>query len=45
MAEYAPGTPSWVELSSPDTHASAAVCGEVMGWEATELGPVEETDA
>jgi predicted enzyme related to lactoylglutathione lyase len=43
MAEYAPGTPSWVELSSPDTDASAAFYGEVMGWEATEPGPVEET--
>jgi predicted enzyme related to lactoylglutathione lyase len=43
MPEYAPGTPSWVELSSPDTDASAAFYGELMGWEATEPGPVEET--
>jgi uncharacterized protein len=43
MPEYAPGTPSWVELSSPDTDAAAAFYGELMGWEATEPGPVEET--
>jgi uncharacterized protein len=43
MPEYAPGTPSWVELSSPDTGASAAFYRELFGWEATEPGPVEET--
>ena len=43
MAGYAPGTPSWVELSSPDADASAAFYGELMGWEATEPGPAEET--
>jgi predicted enzyme related to lactoylglutathione lyase len=43
MAEYAPGTPSWVDLSSPDPDASAAFYKEVMGWDSTEPGPVEET--
>ena len=43
MPEYAPGTPSWVELSSPDTDASAAFYGALMGWSATEPGPAEET--
>jgi uncharacterized protein len=43
MPEYAPGTPSWVELSSPDTDAAAAFYGELMGWTATEPGPAEET--
>jgi uncharacterized protein len=43
VTEYAPGTPSWVELSSPDTDAAAAFYGELMGWEATEPGPVDET--
>lgn len=43
MPEYAPGTPSWVELSSPDTDASAAFYGALLGWSATEPGPVEET--
>jgi predicted enzyme related to lactoylglutathione lyase len=41
MPEYAPGTPSWVELSSPDTNASAAFYRELMGWSATEPGPPE----
>jgi uncharacterized protein len=43
VTEYAPGTPSWVELSSPDTDAAAAFYGELMDWEATEPGPVDET--
>lgn len=43
MPEYAPGTPSWVELSSPDPEASAAFYGAVMNWSTTEPGPVEET--
>jgi len=43
VTEYAPGTPSWVELSSPDTDAAAAFYGDLMGWGATEPGPVEET--
>ena len=43
MPEYAPGTPSWVELSSPDAEASAAFYRELMGWGTTEPGPVEET--
>jgi predicted enzyme related to lactoylglutathione lyase len=43
MPDYAPGTPSWVELSSPDTDASAAFYRTLMGWEATEPGPVDET--
>jgi predicted enzyme related to lactoylglutathione lyase len=36
MPTYAPGTPSWVELSSPDPDASAAFYGNVLGWSATE---------
>jgi uncharacterized protein len=43
MPEYAPGTPSWVELSSSDPDAAATFYREVMGWQATEPGPVEET--
>jgi uncharacterized protein len=35
---YAPGTPSWVELSgTPDVEASARFYGEVFGWEVPEL--------
>src|SRR4051794_40277381 len=43
MPEYAPGTPSWVELGSPDPDASEAFYRELFGWGATEPGPVEET--
>jgi predicted enzyme related to lactoylglutathione lyase len=43
MPEYAPGTPSWIDLSSPDPDASAAFYGGLMGWSATEPGPAEET--
>lgn len=41
MPEYAPGTPSWVELASPDPEASAAFYRNVLGWGATEPGPEE----
>ena len=41
MHEYAPGTPSWVELSSPDANASAAFYRDVLSWSATEPGPAE----
>jgi predicted enzyme related to lactoylglutathione lyase len=43
VSEYAPGTPSWVDLASPDMEASAAFYGGLFGWEAVETGPVEET--
>jgi predicted enzyme related to lactoylglutathione lyase len=43
MPEYAPGTPSWVELSSQDADAAAAFYSELMGWSTTEPGPAEET--
>lgn len=31
---YAPGTPSWVDLGSPDTAASARFYGDLFGWTA-----------
>ncbi len=43
MTDYPPGTPSWVELSSPDVAASAAFYGELMGWSAIAPGPDEES--
>ncbi len=43
MPEYAPGTPSWVELSSPNTDAATEFYGQLMGWSATEPGPEDET--
>ena len=29
---YAPGTPSWIDLGSPDTAATAAFYGALFGW-------------
>lgn len=43
MPDFPPGTPSWVDLASPDVDASVAFYRELMGWSATEPGPVEET--
>lgn len=34
---YAPGTPCWVDLATPDIDAAASFYGEVLGWEAPEL--------
>jgi predicted enzyme related to lactoylglutathione lyase len=34
MTEYAPGTPSWVDLSSPDMEATKAFYSQVFGWDA-----------
>ena len=43
ISEYAPGTPSWVDLASPDPDASTRFYAGLFGWTATEPGPVEET--
>jgi uncharacterized protein len=43
MANYANGTPSWIDLGSPDPDASAKYYGDLFGWTTTEPGPVEET--
>ena len=43
FSEYPPGTPSWVDLGSPDVDASARFYGGLFGWEAAEAGPPEET--
>src|SRR3954452_10861133 len=40
---YEPGTPSWVDLSTPDPAAAKRFYGELFGWEAEEAGPPEET--
>lgn len=40
---YAPGTPSWVDLGSPDIDASVAFYGGLFGWTATDAEPVDET--
>jgi uncharacterized protein len=40
---YDPGTPSWVDLSTPDVDASSRFYGELFGWQAEAPGPPEET--
>ena len=40
---YEPGTPSWVDLSTPDPAAAKEFYGGLFGWEAADAGPVEET--
>jgi len=34
ITSYEPGTPSWVDLGSPDVEASAAFYAGLFGWEA-----------
>ncbi len=34
---YAPGTPCWVDLATPDVEAAAAFYGALFGWEVPEL--------
>jgi len=34
---YAPGTPCWVDLATPDIEAAARFYGELLGWEVPEL--------
>src|SRR5215210_6407752 len=43
VSEHAPGTPSWVDLASPDIEASERFYGGLFGWTAAETGTVEET--
>ncbi|MCA1669074.1 MAG: VOC family protein [Thermomicrobia bacterium] len=33
MTDYAPGTPSWVDVSTPDMEATKAFYGGLFGWE------------
>jgi predicted enzyme related to lactoylglutathione lyase len=40
---YEPGTPSWVDLSTPDPAAAKEFYGGLFGWDAADAGSVEET--
>jgi predicted enzyme related to lactoylglutathione lyase len=40
---YEPGTPSWVDLSTPDLDGAKHFYGELFGWETQEAGPAEQT--
>jgi predicted enzyme related to lactoylglutathione lyase len=35
---YAPGTPIWVDLGSPDLAASTRFYGQLFGWQAKDMG-------
>jgi predicted enzyme related to lactoylglutathione lyase len=35
---YAPGTPIWVDLGSPDLAASSRFYGQLFGWQAEDMG-------
>jgi hypothetical protein len=39
FTEYLPGTPAWVDMSSPDIEASKNFYSSLFGWEAEDLGP------
>ena len=39
VESYQPGTPSWVDLASPDLASSSAFYSSLFGWEAVGLGP------
>ena len=43
VTEYAPGTPNWIDLSSPDLDATAGFYGSLFGWDCTEAGDPAET--
>ncbi|GAA0656122.1 VOC family protein [Kitasatospora atroaurantiaca] len=37
--DFKPGSPSWIDLGSPDTEAAATFYGAVFGWSFQSLGP------
>ena len=37
-SQYAPGTPIWVDLGSPDPAAAATFYGQLLGWQTQDLG-------
>ena len=39
FSSHPPGSPSWVDLSTPDTKAAAAFYGSVFGWATQDMGP------
>jgi predicted enzyme related to lactoylglutathione lyase len=40
--EYAPGTPSWVDLAAPDLDAARSFYGGLFGWESQSAGPADQ---
>src|SRR6476619_777651 len=41
--KYAAGTPSWVDIGSPDLDTTHAFYTGLFGWDRQDAGPVEET--
>jgi predicted enzyme related to lactoylglutathione lyase len=39
---YAPGTPSWVDLTTPDVDGAKAFYGDLFGWTAEDAGDPEQ---
>src|SRR5207244_8675601 len=35
---YAPGTPIWIDLGSPDLAAATRFYGQLFGWQAEDMG-------
>lgn len=42
-ASYAPGTPSWVDLGTPDIEAAVEFYGSLFGWDIPESENAEQT--
>ncbi len=42
-ASYEPGTPSWVDLGTPDIEAAVAFYGGLFGWDVPEAENAEQT--
>ncbi|MFE1248060.1 VOC family protein [Streptomyces sp. NPDC058735] len=40
--EYAPGSPCWLDLGTPDVRAAAAFYGAVLGWEYEPMGESDD---
>ena len=40
---YAPGTPSWVDLTTPDVDGAASFYGALFGWSTEDAGDPEQT--
>jgi predicted enzyme related to lactoylglutathione lyase len=43
MTSYEPGTPSWIDVASPDVDAAVAFYEGLFGWQSSEAGDPEET--
>jgi uncharacterized protein len=41
MPDFPPGTPSWIDLGTPDVDASIDFYGDLFDWTASEPGPPE----